>query len=369
MDAVVIGSGLIGLAVARELALRGAAVTVVDPNEPVRAASWAAAGMLAPYTEAIEDRALESLCVRSLAMYPGFVDSLREESGIDARLNLGGILDTAFDAASLAAIAGRAGDLRAKNVPHRVLDGPGARELEPALAPSVGGGLLVEGEGQVDNRRLGSALHAAALRANVKVVAELGEVSLEADTRRVRGVRTRYGFLTAPVIVNAAGAWAGELPGLPAAARPPVFPVKGQILALTRPPCVQHVVWAPGAYLVPRHDGRLIVGATVERTGFDVRVTAAGIAALLGAALAAMPSLGEEAVVETWAGLRPGSPDGLPFIGASPLDGLYDACGHGRNGVLLVPVTAQAIADLIEGKPAPADVAACSPRRSQLSAV
>ena len=137
------------------------------------------------------------------------------------------------------------------------------------------------------------------------------------------------------------------------------------MLALGAPPdLVREVTWVPGAYLVPRRDGRLLIGATVERTGFDARVTVRGIDGLLRAAIRAMPPLGDLAVVETWAGLRPGSPDGFPFIGQTALGGLYDASGHGRNGVLLTPATATAIADIVEGKPVPADLAACAPQRA-----
>jgi glycine oxidase len=364
MDAVVIGSGLIGLGIARELAMRGAAVTVVDPNEPVRAASWAAAGMLAPYTEAIEQSALESLCKRSLSLYPAFVAALQAETGVDARLQLSGILEAAYDDAQWERLQQRAEALRAAGVRHQVLAADAARDRESALASDVRGALLVEGEGQVDNRRLGSALHAAALSAGVRVVADAGEVAIEADERRVRGVRTGYGFVSAPVIVNAAGAWAAEVPGLPAIASPPVFPVKGQMLALTLPPdLVRGVTWVPGAYLVPRRDGRLLIGATVELVGFDLRITAQGMHQLLSAALRALPPLRDLGIVETWAGLRPGSPDGFPFIGRTALDGLYDANGHGRNGVLLAPVTAEAIADMVEGKPVAPDVKACAPQR------
>jgi glycine oxidase len=365
MDAVVIGSGIIGLAVARELALRGAAVTVVDPNEPVRAASWAAAGMLAPYTEAIADPNLESLCARSLALYPAYAQRLHEESGLDPQLRLSGILDTAFDAPGRAALRTRAEALARAGVHHELLDADHVRQREPGLAGAVLAGLFVHGEGRIDNRRLGAALLAAARAAGVRVVSELGEVALEADARRVRGVRTRHGFLTAPVIVNAAGAWAAALPGLPESARPAVFPVKGQILALGPARTIPHVLWVPGAYLVPRDDGRLIVGATVEDAGFNVAVTEAGIRSLLDAAVSAVPALGDAPLLETWAGLRPGSSDGLPFIGPAPLEGLFDASGHARNGVLLAPVTAHAVADLIEGKPVPADVAACSPQRAR----
>jgi glycine oxidase len=370
MDVAVIGSGLIGLAIARELALRGHAVTVVDAGAPARAASWAAAGMLAPYTEAVDDAALLSLCVRSLGLYPAFAAALRDESGIDPNLLLDGITVAAFDDAGLRALQARAASLGAGGVTHRVLDAAAMRGLEPSIDRAVLGGLTIEREGQVDNRLLGQALHAACLTRGVRVLADLGPVAIEADARRVRGLRTSRGFLTAPAIVNAAGAWSGHIDGLPPAARPPVFPVKGQMVALHMPhPLVRRVTWVPGAYLVPRPDGRLLVGATVERAGFDVRVTGGAIDGLRSAAGEAFPALRNLDAAEAWAGLRPGSPDGLPYIGRTALEGLYDASGHGRNGVLLTPVTAQAIADLVDGKPCSPDVAAASPLRDRAPAL
>jgi glycine oxidase len=364
MDAVVIGSGLIGLAVARELAQRGAAVTVIEAKEPVRAASWAAAGMLAPNTEAVDDPALLSLCTRSLHLYPAFAAALRDETGVDIDLILDGITLAAFDDGAWDELRLRAQRLQAGGVAHRLLDAAAMRRKEPSLAPGVTGGLTIEGEGQVDNRSLGTALHAACRSAGVRVLDRVGDATIETDSRRVRGVRTSLGFVTAPIIVNAAGAWAGVLPGLPPAARPPVVPVKGQMISLALEPRFLHgVTWVPGAYLVPRRDGRLLVGASVEHAGFDTSLTQAAIDALLQAAIAAVPGLADRAIAQTWAGLRPGTPDGLPFIGPSLLEGLYDASGHARNGVLLTPVTALAVADLIEGRDVPPDVAAASPRR------
>jgi glycine oxidase len=177
-------------------------------------------------------------------------------------------------------------------------------------------------------------------------------------------VRTPEGFRPASAVVNASGAWAGELAGVPAQVRIPVRPIKGQMLALAAPRgFVRRVLWVPGAYLVPRDDGRLLVGATVEEAGFDVRVTAGGQRALLNAALAALPSLAGLTVSEAWAGLRPGSPDEKPFIGATSLSGYFVAAGHYRNGILLTPATAQAVADALEGKPPARDVVGLSAGR------
>ncbi|MGC1380277.1 MAG: FAD-dependent oxidoreductase, partial [Candidatus Baltobacteraceae bacterium] len=178
-------------------------------------------------------------------------------------------------------------------------------------------------------------------------------IAVECDARRMLGIRTDLGFVPARAVVNACGAWASQLPGVPPSCVPPIEPIKGQMLALAVPrEFVPRTTWVPGAYLVPREDGRLLVGATVESAGFDERVTAEGIHELLHAALAAAPSLAGFSVSESWAGLRPGTPDGLPFLGPTPVEGLFLAAGHHRNGILLAPATAHLIADAIEGEAA-----------------
>lgn len=360
---VVIGAGLIGLGIAYELAKRGADVRVVDASAPGRAASWAGAGMLAPYTEPSVDAGFAAFCARSLALYPAYVEELRVCGSVDARLRLDGTLELAFDAAGAERLRRHASELAGQGVAARWLSSAEVRNAEPALGPCEGG-VATEGEGQVDNRRLGRALEAACAALRVPIDTGTGAVALEADARRALGVRTPEGFRAASAVVNASGAWAGELAGVPAEARIPVRPVKGQMLALAAPRgFVRRVLWVPGAYLVPRDDGRLLVGATVEEAGFDVRVTAGGQHALLRAALAALPSLAGLTVSETWAGLRPGSPDDKPFIGATSLAGYFVAAGHYRNGILLTPATALAVADALEGKAAALDVAGLSPGR------
>lgn len=363
-DVVVLGAGLIGLAVARELAKRGASVRVLDAGEPGAGASWAGAGMLAPDTEGLASPQMRALCVRSLTLYPSFVEELRSESGVDAFLRLDGVLELATTPEDADRLRGHVAALLRDGVPARWLERADASALEPATAGSIHGAVLVEREGQVDNRRLGRALRAACERLGVKVDGNMGVPAIEADSRRVRGVRTPEGFFAAPVVINAAGAWAGTLDGVPPNARVPVTPVKGQILSLAMPRgLVRRVVWYGNGYVVPRSDGRLLVGATVENAGFDVRVTAEGIRQLLDNALAALPALRDLAINETWAGLRPGTPDGLPFIGRTALEGYFVASGHYRNGILLVPVTARAIGDAVEGRVQTLDMTPFSPLR------
>jgi glycine oxidase len=346
-DVIVVGAGLIGLGIAYELAKRGAAVTVYDRDEPARAASWAGAGMLAPFSEATPDEAMLALCRDSLALYPEYVAELRERTGVDARFRRDGTLHVALDRAQLAELAAHAETFRANGGEVSMLDRSDVLAREPVLAKDLAGALFVANEAQVDNRRLGRALLAACESLGVRF--ERGEeLALECDARRVRGVRTAYGFATAATVINAAGAWAGELHGVPDHARVPVRPVAGEMLALAVPrDAVRALVWLGHRYLVPRGDGRLLVGATVEARGFDARVTAAGMHDLLDAALAVAPALASFAVVETWAGLRPGSHDGRPYLGATSLGGYVVAGGHFRNGILLAPITARLIAGLV----------------------
>ncbi|MBV8638803.1 MAG: glycine oxidase ThiO [Candidatus Eremiobacteraeota bacterium] len=348
-DVAIIGAGLIGLAVAHELARRGATVRVFERDLPGRAASWAGAGMLAPYTERMNDDALARLCAQSLALYPGFVADIEATSGVGVHLHLDGIVNAAFDDVRMDELRRDAERLRANGVACDVLDRSGAMLAEPSLGRHVFGAIAVEGEGAVDNRRLGRALTAACESAGVAIVRDARDVAVECDARRVLGVRSNWGFAGASHVVVAAGAWSASLPGLPVACEPPLEPIKGQMLALAMPRgFLKRTTWVPGAYLVPRDDGRLLVGATVERAGFDQRVTADGVRSLLDAALDAAPALGDFAVTETWAGLRPGTPDERPILGPTSVDGLILATGHYRNGILLTPVTARLIADFVE---------------------
>jgi glycine oxidase len=320
--------------------------------------------MLAPFSEATPDAELVALCRDSLALYPAFVDELRERTGVDARFRRDGTLHVALDEAQLAALAAHAGTFRANGGDVALLDRTNTLVREPMLAKDLAGGLFVANEAQVDNRRLGRALVAACEALGVRFE-RVGDIALEADARRVRGLRTAYGFTSAPTVVNAAGAWAGELAGVPARAHVAVRPIAGEMLALAVPPgAIRSLVWLGHRYLVPRDDGRLLVGATVQERGFDARVTAAGLHDLLDAALAAAPALASFAVVETWAGLRPGAHDGRPYLGATVLDGYVVASGHYRNGILLTPITSRSIAALIvDGDSAP--LAPFSPQRPQ----
>lgn len=348
----VVGGGIIGLSIAYELAGRGAQVCVFEQSEPGRGASWAGAGMLAPFTETVGDTQLLALMLDSLERYPHFAASLEADSGIDPHLRLDGILDVAFDENKLGALQARARELDALGRGFELLGARDTLGLEPSLSTHVRGSLLVCGEGQIDNRRLGRALRLACERKGVDIRSGCFVHSVEADARRVLGVRTSAGFAAAHNVINACGAWASRLLVDAHANAQTVTPVKGQMLSLEIPKgFMRRVTWADEVYFVPRDDGRLLVGATVEDAGFDLRVTAQGIAHLLNRALAAAPALRTFTISETWAGLRPGTRDGRPLIGRTTLEGYYLATGHYRNGILLAPSTATVIADLLEQKP------------------
>jgi len=367
-DVIIVGGGLIGLSIAFELAGRGATVRVYERGEPAHAASWAGAGMLAPYAEHIDDEALLELCRISLERYPLFAQQVSDASDIRVDLALDGIVEAAFSSEQLAALDAFARALTVRGVAAQLLDRRETIIAEPSLGKHAQGALVVGGQGCVDNRRLGRALLAACRSRRVVVHAPVQALAIECDERRVLGVRSELGFAPASWVINAAGAWAADIPGVPAQARLPVTPVKGQMLALAVPAgFLRRTTWVPGAYLVPRTDGRLLVGATVENAGFDQRVTAGAIHRLLDAALAAAPSLGAFTVTETWAGLRPATPDGRPFIGPTTIGGLLAATGHYRNGILLAPVTADLIASFVEtGDVSP--LAPFSPLRMSASA-
>ena len=353
-EVAIVGAGLAGCAIAYALATRGAQVEVFSRDEPGRAASWAAAGMLAPFSEVLEDTALLALCRDALGRYPAYVAELLEHTGVDARLRGEGTLHVAPTSAEMGALRDRAGRIAALGGRAEILDRAAVLRRAAYLDGEIVGGIFVHGESQVDNRRLGRALVSACVARGVRFTRD-DEVTLEADARRVRGLRTKRGFIAVPTVVNAAGAWAGVLPGVPAEVRVPVHPIAGEMLALAVPTTLLHdVVWGPGIYLVAREDGRLLVGATVVDRGFDGKVTAAGIQGLLAATLAIAPALGAFALVETWAGFRPASPDGRPYLGRTALEGYFVAAGQYRNGVLLTPAIGEYLAVSIRDRRDPA---------------
>jgi len=374
-DAVVVGGGVIGLGIAWRAALAGMAVTVVD-EAPGRGASWAAAGMLAPVTEVhYGERPLLSLNLAAAARWPAFAAEVEEASGLPVGYRPGGTLAVARDADDNAALEDLYQFQLRCGLEVERLRSRECRQLEPGLAPSIRGGILAAGDHQVDNRALVEALLVACQRAGVRMVrGRVAELAVQAD--RVTGVLLAGGgpvpsradgeTLAAGVVVLAAGCWSGGLRGLAAEALPPVRPVKGQLLYLRGPadqPLCSRNVRGLEVYVVPRTDGRVVVGATIEEQGFDTTVTAGAVADLLRAALELLPDVAELELAETVVGLRPGSPDNAPMLGPAGPDGLVVATGHYRNGILLTPVTADAIAELLATGRAPEMIAPFAPGR------
>jgi glycine oxidase len=382
-DVVVVGGGVIGLASAWRLAERGASVSVVDP-EPGGGASGVAAGMLAPVTEArIGEGPLLRLNLASWARWPAFASEVERAAGVSIGYRTDGTLVAAFDADDRAALDDLADRHRAMGLEITAVRGREVRQLEPGLAPGVRSGFVAAAERSVDPAALVTALRASAATAGVRfVAASVERVTTSPAGDRVTGVV--LGAVSGPepperiaagTVVLAAGCWSGRIEGLPAGARPPVRPVKGQILTLRQPPgerlvtrTIRGLVHGFSIYLVPRADGRLVVGATVEERGWDTTVSAGGAYGLLRDALALVPGLDDAELVAVRAALRPGTPDDLPVVGPGGVAGLVVATGHHRNGVLLTPVTATAVAAAVLGEPVPDEVVACDPRRFPASA-
>jgi glycine oxidase len=354
-DVLVIGGGIIGLVTAWRAAQRGLTTAVVDP-EPGGGAAQVAAGMLAAVTELhYGEQTLLGLNLASARRYPDFAAELTEVSGEDLGYRRCGTLAVALDADDRAHLRELHALQRQSGLDSQWLSGRDCRRLEPMLAPGVRGGLRVDGDHQIDPRRLARALVLACERAGVifhRAWAELFRVAGE----RAAGVTTTDGTeLDAGQVVLAAGSLSGRLPGVPDDVLPPVRPVKGQVLRLTVPRrfapflsrTVRAVVRGSQVYLVPRENGELVIGATTEELGWDTTVTAAGVYELLRDAHELVPGLTELPLTETRAGLRPGSPDNAPLLGPTELPGLLLATGHYRNGVLLTPVTGDAMAHVL----------------------
>jgi glycine oxidase len=347
---VIIGAGLVGLSAAYELAKRGADVRVVEANESAASASWAGAGRLAPFTESNGGQEEEDFLATALGLYQVFVKELHKRTGVDPYLRIDGVIEVAHDEAAVVRLRDRAEALVARGIHAHWFEPDEVRRLEPFLGPATLGASLIEDEGQIDNRELGRALRLACVDVGVQLEERTGPVSIETDERRVLGVRTGMNFVAAEAVVNAAGPWAGELGGVPPEVRISITPVAGQLLTLRMPHrLVTRALSVPGAYLIPRTDGSLVVGETVEEAGFDVRIDPAATQRLHDAAVRAIPSLADLEVETAWAGLRPRTPNGRPYIGATALEGYYVAAGHYRNAILLAPATALAIANVIEG--------------------
>jgi glycine oxidase len=358
LDAIVVGGGAIGLACAWRAARRGLRVRVLERDQLAAGASSVAAGMLAPVGEANwgED-ALMRLAIASARAWPAFASELAEDSQQEVGYEAHGALHVALDRDEAEELQRRLELMKTLDMGVEWLRGRECRRLEPGLAPACAGGVHAPHEAAVDPRALVAALAAAIEHRGGQVLIEAEVADALIERGRLVGVATADGREhRADRVVLATGAWSGTVQWLPPEARPPVRPVKGQIVTLRggpdSRPC-DRIVASDRVYVVPRPDGRVVVGATVEERGFDVRVTAGGVHELLREAYRALPEISELELVEMLAGLRPGTPDNAPLIGPGGLEGLLLATGHYRHGILLTPVTSETIAALLASESPP----------------
>ena len=363
-DIIVIGAGIVGCAIAHELASRGASVEIIDERPVGMGATQASAGVLAPFIEAREGSPLLQLTVRSLDLYDAFIERTIADSKAAIPYRRTGTLDVAVNDTELSALRATADVLARRGVPAVLLDASAVRAEEPQLGVGAIGGLLIESHGFVAATDLTRALAAAARTRGAQLI-ERGRVRRITSRGGDAVVETDRGSLTSSAVVLAAGSWSGQIEIEGVAATVPVRPVRGQLLHLdwVGTP-LRRVTWSARCYLVPWEDGSLLVGATVEEAGFDERTTVAGIRDLLDAASELVPRAWQAGFQGARVGLRPATADDLPVIGASSvMPNLMYATGHYRNGVLLAPLTAQLVADaLLENRSDPM-LAAVSPSR------
>jgi glycine oxidase len=363
-DAIIIGGGIIGLSLALSLRKQGLRVLIIERGEPGREASHAAAGMLAGSGGEIPS-ALRVLAEASARLYPEFVHELEDESGLRVDLRDQGTILLSRDG------AGRFPDAAEPLSFEQLL------ALEPALAvagqerpathkssggiarPSAEFSAVYLSERSVDPQGLVAAAIKAAYHRRVDISSGSEVTGLLVAGNRVSGIETDKTSYTAPVVVNCAGAWAGRIGTISF----PVRPVKGQMLAIVGGPHLKHVIRAENIYLVPRTDGRLVIGSTLEEAGYDKQTDVNTIQRLLHAAVEVVPGLSEARIHDDWAGLRPGTPDELPILGESEIAGYFLATGHFRDGILLAPITAQVITAVILGKAPTYDLESFSPGR------
>jgi glycine oxidase len=361
-DVVVVGGGVMGCASAWALAKKGYSVLVLERSVPGAEASSAAAGILGAQVEAHAAGPLAELAGASLRLYPAWVRTLEHITSIDTGYRECGVLKVAFERGMLRRLEREVAWQKPRP---RTLAAPALLKREPALSPDLAGGVVFDGDARIDPRLLFRALHIAAARAGVvfRSGAYVRKVVTEAD--RASGVALDDGSVVrAKQVLVAAGSWTSLVEGL-GIAPGAVLPARGQIVELETPePLLKSVVFGPRAYLVPRDDGRLLVGSTMEFVGYRREVTAAAVRDLLDAALTLVPALESASLRESWSSFRPYTKDELPLIGKTPVPGLFLASGHHRNGILLAPITAAIVLALVTGRRPPVPLAPFAPDRS-----
>lgn len=366
-DVAIIGGGIIGVSIAFELAAEHLRVIVLDRQEPGREASWAAAGMLSPAPDSPRDLPLVPFARESLRRYPQFVEAIEEVSGKSAAYTREGALEIFFSANGERACEDRLRELRLLGIEAEAIAPNELRRLDGAISSSVRAALRLPEEGAVEPRVLMGALLASARNRGVELRAGCEASGLLRDGERCAGVVAGGQKILSQHVILAAGCFSGEIADeVWLKQLTPTRPVRGQMLAL-RPNAgsvgPRSVMRSECGYLVPRGDGKIVAGSTIEEVGFEKQVTAAGLSKVLGAAIEMCPALGGAEVVETWTGLRPGTPDDLPILGNTDIDGLWIATGHYRNGILLSAATARLLRELITGAKPSFDVGRFSPMR------
>jgi glycine oxidase len=352
-DVVIVGGGVIGLAIGRALARNGVRdVTLIERAGLGAEASSAAAGMLAPQAEADQADAFFYLTCRSRDLYPGFAADLLSETGIDIELETTGTLYLGFTEHDVHELRERYRWQTEAGLPVEMLTPNEAHALEPNIGPGVKLALKFPFDTQVENKRLVTALSVANQQAGVELLTDTTVTSVQIKGGKISGVETTRGAIATEKLVIAGGAWVSAL-GVPDKALPDIGiePVRGQMLCFdANPPVARHVIYSPRGYVVPRRDGRLLAGSTTEFAGFDRRVTAAGIQSITNAALEICPVVSRLPLAASWAGLRPRAADGLPVLGpCAEIAGVFYATGHYRNGILLAPLTGEILAAAVMG--------------------
>ena len=363
-DAVVAGGGLIGASIAFELAAEGMSVAVFDAQNPGREASWASAGMISPAPESSEMASLLPISMVSVRLYPDFIQRVEELSGRSVGYRKDGALDLLLNGTTQGEMDEILALHRGAGLRAEALSGHEAREIEPALTGELRAAIHRPDEASLDNRLFTEATLEAARRKGAEIFPGDGAKALWTDGNTCKGLQLQNGRVEARWTVIAAGCFSARIEGI--AAYAPVTPAKGQMMALRCEAVkLRKDLWSGHMYLVPRNDGRIIAGSTVEYEGFDRSVTVAGMKKILSGAISLVPALESARIEETWAGLRPDSPDHLPILGPTDLEGLLIATGHFRSGILLTPVTAQLIREWVTAQKVSEDWAPFSPMRFQ----
>jgi len=361
-EVVIAGAGLIGGAIALEFARAGLRVAVFDRSEPGREASWAGAGILSPAPENPATIPLVPLGKASMALYPDFAARVEEISGQDVGFRAKGTLEALFSRDAARELSTHVALHHGWGLKAEAISAEDAHELEPALSPELEAAVLRPDEASVDNRALTQAVLHAARKSGVEVLAHCEVQGIWREKQRCAGLVLENERVSAKWTIIAAGSFSASITGADAYA--PVRPAKGQMVSLRAERLkIERVLWSDKIYLVPRNDGRILAGATVEYAGFDKKVTAGALEKLLRSAIELAPELAHARVEETWAGLRPDSPDHLPILGPADIDGLLIATGHFRSGILLTPITARLIREWVTEQRVPVDWERFSPLR------